>query len=208
MKRRASVSQGVSDERSSGSLNSSIITSENSNRPRAPSHCSTNYKKNGPTGRNNEQPLPVPNGPTPHQSPNIVARLQNICQSPRSLARPLPFTLFEPISCRQACHEFFQHYSSTTCPMTKIIDAYLLFVLLSGILVFLYGLCTGAVPYHSFLAAFGGTLGSFVLAFNVRLHVTDRNSEPEKECISTERIIAHFLICHIVLFIFVINFIA
>lgn len=55
-------------------------------------------------------------------------------------------------------------YQSSTPRKLKLIDAYLLYVLLTGIIQFAYCLLVGTFPFNSFLSGFISTVGSFVLA--------------------------------------------
>ncbi|KAI8822215.1 oligosaccharyl transferase epsilon subunit [Fimicolochytrium jonesii] len=95
-------------------------------------------------------------------------------------------------------------YRANTPQKLKLIDAYLLFVMLTGIVQFVYVLLAGTFPYNSFLAGFGASVGSFVLAANLRMQVNPRNAEVMK--MSPERAFADFAFASIVLFGFVVNF--
>ena len=101
------------------------------------------------------------------------------------------------------CDAIQNSYHTTTPKKAKVIDVYLLFTVLSGILVFVYGVLTSAVPYHSFLAGFMSTIGSFALGFNLRCQIVDPSLN-----ISAEKSLAQFLICHVFLFTGIANFIA
>ena len=57
-----------------------------------------------------------------------------------------------------------ENYSTKTPQLLKIIDAYLLFVMASGIIQFLYMIIAGNYPYNAFLSGFASTVGTFVLA--------------------------------------------
>ncbi len=91
-----------------------------------------------------------------------------------------------------------ESYKTTTPTKIKVLDAYLVFTMISGVLVFLYGVLSGAVPYHSFLAGFISTIGSFVFGMNLRL----------SNQITTENALSQFILCHVSLFLAVANFIA
>lgn len=55
-------------------------------------------------------------------------------------------------------------YQQTTSISLKFIDIYLVFIMGSGILQFVYMLAVGTFPYNAFLAGFISSVGSFVLA--------------------------------------------
>ena len=55
-------------------------------------------------------------------------------------------------------------YSERTSTRLKLVDAFLLFVLVTGIVQFVYCILVGTFPYNSFLSGFISTVGTFVLA--------------------------------------------
>ncbi len=60
--------------------------------------------------------------------------------------------------------EFSDKYASQTPQLLKIIDVYLLYILLTGVIQFGYCLLVGTFPFNSFLSGFISTVGSFILA--------------------------------------------
>ncbi len=59
---------------------------------------------------------------------------------------------------------FVEEYRSTTSNKLKTIDAYLLYILLTGVFQFLYCLLVGTFPFNSFLSGFISCVGCFILA--------------------------------------------
>lgn len=59
--------------------------------------------------------------------------------------------------------KFYDGYLNTTPKKLKIIDSYLLYVLLTGIVQFLYCCLVGTFPFNSFLSGFISTVSCFVL---------------------------------------------
>ena len=59
---------------------------------------------------------------------------------------------------------FFDEYSATTPQKLKLVDAYLAYIMLTGIVQFVYCLLVGTFPFNSFLSGFISCVGSFVLA--------------------------------------------
>ena len=55
-------------------------------------------------------------------------------------------------------------YAERTPTRLKLVDAFLAFVLATGILEFVYCILVGTFPFNSFLAGFVSTVGTFVLA--------------------------------------------
>ena len=61
---------------------------------------------------------------------------------------------------------FLEEYLSSTPQRLKLLDAYLLYILLTGALQFGYCLLVGTFPFNSFLSGFISCVGSFILAGN------------------------------------------
>lgn len=59
--------------------------------------------------------------------------------------------------------KFYNEYTGHTSKKLKIIDAYLLYVLLTGIIQFVYCCLVGTFPFNSFLSGFISTVSCFVL---------------------------------------------
>ena len=59
--------------------------------------------------------------------------------------------------------DLWTHYRDETAQKLKLIDAYLGYILITGIIQFGYCCLVGTFPFNSFLAGFISTVGSFVL---------------------------------------------
>lgn len=59
---------------------------------------------------------------------------------------------------------FSEQYVTETTAKLKLIDAYLLYVLLTGIIQFVYCCLGGTFPFNAFLSGFISSVGSFALA--------------------------------------------
>ncbi|XP_028649494.1 dolichyl-diphosphooligosaccharide--protein glycosyltransferase subunit DAD1 [Erpetoichthys calabaricus] len=101
---------------------------------------------------------------------------------------------------------FLEEYLSSTPTKLKMCDAYLLYILLTGVMQFLYCLLVGTFPFNSFLSGFISCVGSFILAVCLRIQINPQNKS-EFLGISPERAFADFLFAHTVLHLVVINFI-
>ncbi|KAL1130025.1 hypothetical protein AAG570_012968 [Ranatra chinensis] len=101
---------------------------------------------------------------------------------------------------------FYGEYTNNTSRKLKIIDAYLFYVLLTGIIQFAYCCLVGTFPFNSFLSGFISCVSSFVLAVCLRLQVNWQNKSQFSK-ISPERGFADFIFGHIVLHLVVVNFI-
>lgn len=63
--------------------------------------------------------------------------------------------------------KFYEEYHKETPKKLKLIDAYLFYVLLTGILQFGYCILVGTFPFNSFLSGFISTVSCFVLGGNI-----------------------------------------
>lgn len=70
---------------------------------------------------------------------------------------------------------FLEEYLSSTPQRLKLLDAYLLYILLTGALQFGYCLLVGTFPFNSFLSGFISCVGSFILAGNDSIRSRSNN---------------------------------
>ena len=103
-------------------------------------------------------------------------------------------------------NKFYRNYLTGTPSNLKIIDAYLLYILLTGIIQFVYCLLVGTFPFNSFLAGFISTVASFVLGTSLRIQVNEQNKS-EFVHLSKEKAFAEFIFAHLILHLVVFNFI-
>merc|ERR1719373_1324880 len=95
-------------------------------------------------------------------------------------------------------------YDAETNYRTKLIDFYLLYIVMTGVLVFAFMFVAGTTfPFNSFLAAFLGCIGCFIFGVNLRMVYTNKK---DFEGISTERAFLEFVFCNIILFFVVLTF--
>lgn len=60
--------------------------------------------------------------------------------------------------------KLFEEYRTTTPTKIKLVDVYMLCILLTGIIQFVYCCLVGTYPFNAFLSGFISTVASFVLA--------------------------------------------
>lgn len=101
---------------------------------------------------------------------------------------------------------FYGEYQKNTTKRLKIIDAYLFYIFLTGVIQFLYCCFVGTFPFNAFLSGFISTVASFVLGVCLRLQANPQN-KAEFGDISPQRAFADFIFAHVVLHLVVINFI-
>lgn len=87
----------------------------------------------------------------------------SVCHVWRRSNRVVFTTVKMPESLRSVVARFYDEYMQSTPKKLKIVDAYLFYVLLTGVIQFGYCCLVGTFPFNSFLAGFISTVGSFVL---------------------------------------------
>jgi len=104
-----------------------------------------------------------------------------------------------------AIQSLWKSYNDQTSDRLKFIDAFLAFILISGVLQFMYCVLVTDFPFNAFLAGFSSSVGQFVLTASLRSQVNPENKMEFKE-VSPERAFADFVMGSIVLHFFVFNF--
>merc|ERR1712025_56967 len=102
--------------------------------------------------------------------------------------------------------KLYKEYNDLTPQKLKIIDSFLLYVMVTGIFQFLYCCLVGTFPFNSFLSGFISCVGTFVLGVCLRVQTNPRN-QSEFRGISPERAFADFIFANIILHLVVMNFI-
>lgn len=125
-------------------------------------------------------------------------------------------------------NKFYDEYVSNTPNKLKIIDAYLVYIVLTGVIQFVYCCLVGSFPFNSFLSGFISTISCFILGglsnnFNLK-KIKKKNlipfpfslvclrlqANPQNKLqfigISPERGFADFILAHVILHIVVMNF--
>lgn len=130
--------------------------------------------------------------------------------------------------------KFYDEYVNNTPKKLKLIDAYLFYIVLTGVIQFVYCCLVGTFPFNSFLSGFISTVSCFVLGGKIkryhfamgiefkllirfislffvhtvclRLQVNPENKQ-QFAGISPERGFADFILAHVILHLVVVNFI-
>ncbi|KAL7272856.1 oligosaccharyltransferase complex subunit epsilon [Rhizina undulata] len=100
----------------------------------------------------------------------------------------------------------YQNYLDITPQRTKLIDAFLFFLVITGVLQFLYCVIAGNYPFNAFLAGFSATVGQFVLTASLRIQTNTANKS-EFSSVSPERAFADYVFGSVILHLFCTNFI-
>eukprot|EP01115_Flamella_aegyptia_P003762 TRINITY_DN1699_c0_g1_i1.p1 TRINITY_DN1699_c0_g1~~TRINITY_DN1699_c0_g1_i1.p1 ORF type:complete len:110 (+),score=11.95 TRINITY_DN1699_c0_g1_i1:24-353(+) len=106
------------------------------------------------------------------------------------------------VSLSEVLGEFFTQYHRQPHKL-RIIDVFMVFAFLTGVIQFIYVCIVGTFPFNSFLSGFISTVGTFVLLASLRMQVNPKN---KFEGISEERAFADFIFCNVIFHLAVINF--
>ncbi|SNX86817.1 related to apoptotic cell death regulator DAD1 [Melanopsichium pennsylvanicum] len=99
----------------------------------------------------------------------------------------------------------YNSYVDNTPKRLKVVDAFLVFLMLSGIIQFVYCALITNFPFNSFIAGFASTVGQFVLAASLRIQANTQNRQTFPK-VSPERAFGDFLFGSVILHFFVFNF--
>ena len=96
----------------------------------------------------------------------------------------------------------YNDYVKTLTPRLQLIDTFLAFLVLLGVLQFVYVIVVGDFPFNAFLGGFISCVGQFVLAVLLRLQVVDLPKEEANNYVFGEFVFAS-LILHFIVFHFI-----
>eukprot|EP00271_Cylindrocystis_brebissonii_P014643 TRINITY_DN36081_c0_g1_i1.p1 TRINITY_DN36081_c0_g1~~TRINITY_DN36081_c0_g1_i1.p1 ORF type:complete len:114 (-),score=19.30 TRINITY_DN36081_c0_g1_i1:625-966(-) len=99
----------------------------------------------------------------------------------------------------------FQAEYSKTPTKLKAIDLFLVYSIATAVLQFLYMSLVGSFPFNAFLAGLLCCIGTSVLAVCLRMQANPDNKEFKD--LPPERAFADYVLCSLVLYLVVINFI-
>jgi len=109
----------------------------------------------------------------------------------------------DPRELKNILSELWIEYNKRTPHLLKIIDVFLVYIMFTGVMQFVYVVLAGTFPFNSFLSGFISTVGSFVLTASLRMQVDPKNKFAG---ISPERAFADFIFCNVILHLIVMNF--
>ncbi|KAK0364636.1 oligosaccharyltransferase complex subunit epsilon [Friedmanniomyces endolithicus] len=107
---------------------------------------------------------------------------------------------------QQILAEMWNSYVDKTAQRVKLLDTFMGFLVLVGVLQFVYCVIVGNYPFNAFLAGFSATVGQFVLTASLRMQTNPEN-EKEFRGTSDERAFADFVFGSMILHFFCVNFI-
>ncbi|KAF3043290.1 oligosaccharyltransferase complex subunit epsilon [Didymella keratinophila] len=120
-----------------------------------------------------------------------------------------PYSAAKPKSSNDAqdiLQGVWNRYVEKTPQRTKLLDSFMLFLVVVGALQFLYVVLVGNFPFNAFLSGFSACVGQFVLTASLRIQTNPEN-KASFESISHERAFADFVFGSLLLHFFCVNFI-
>ncbi|KAF2204480.1 defender against death DAD protein [Delitschia confertaspora ATCC 74209] len=112
----------------------------------------------------------------------------------------------DPHNAGDVLNSIWRKYMEQTPQRVKLMDAFMGFLIVVGVLQFLYCLIVGNFPFNAFLSGFSATVGQFVLTASLRIQTNPENKS-EFGSISNERAFADFVFGSLLLHFFCVNFI-
>ncbi|TVY45268.1 Dolichyl-diphosphooligosaccharide--protein glycosyltransferase subunit, partial [Lachnellula subtilissima] len=100
----------------------------------------------------------------------------------------------------------WENYLDKTPQRTKLIDVFMSFLVVVGVLQFVYCVIAGNYPFNAFLSGFSATVGQFVLTASLRIQTNAENKAEFGE-VSPERAFADYVFGSLILHFFCVNFI-
>ncbi|KAK7719677.1 oligosaccharyltransferase complex subunit epsilon [Diaporthe eres] len=102
--------------------------------------------------------------------------------------------------------QIWSHYWKTTGHQTRLIDAFLAFLMAVGAIQFVYYFLIAKDPFNAFLAGFAATVGQFVLTVSLRMQ-TDEQNKSDFPKVTPERSFADYIFGSLILHFFCVNYI-
>ncbi|BGP02280.1 Defender against cell death 1 [Rhodotorula toruloides ATCC 204091] len=104
-----------------------------------------------------------------------------------------------------AVQDLWDSYLEHTAPRLKLIDSFMLFLMLTGIAQFAYCFGITNYPFNAFIGGFAATVGQFVLCAALRIQANPANKDTFPT-LSPERAFGDFLFASMLLHFFVWNY--
>ncbi|TNY24698.1 defender against cell death 1 [Rhodotorula diobovata] len=104
-----------------------------------------------------------------------------------------------------AVGSLWHNYRTQTAPKLKLIDCFMLFLVLTGVIQFVYCFAVTNFPFNAFIGGFAAAVGQFVLLGALRIQSNPANKATFPS-LSPERAFGDFLFGSLILHFFVWNY--
>ncbi|TKA27314.1 hypothetical protein B0A54_16714 [Friedmanniomyces endolithicus] len=151
------------------------------------------------------KPTTNPSTSTSTTAPKLAQQINALTntKTATTLSKSAPRSVQEA---QQILAEMWNSYVDKTAQRVKLLDTFMGFLVLVGVLQFVYCVIVGNYPFNAFLAGFSATVGQFVLTASLRMQTNPEN-EKEFRGTSDERAFADFVFGSMILHFFCVNFI-
>ncbi|KAK0259107.1 oligosaccharyltransferase complex subunit epsilon [Friedmanniomyces endolithicus] len=140
----------------------------------APSKPSASHSKTQPPQQTTPSTTSTSTSTTAPKLAQQINALTNT-KTATALSKSAPRSLQDA---QQILAEMWNSYVDKTAQRVKLLDTFMGFLVLVGVLQFVYCVIVGNYPFNAFLAGFSATVGQFVLTASLRMQT---NPENEKE---------------------------
>ncbi|KAK5677856.1 oligosaccharyltransferase complex subunit epsilon [Elasticomyces elasticus] len=179
-----------------------VNRSQHSSASAAPSKPAASHSKTTtPSSNNNTSSTTSPK--LADQIRKVTNQSNPVSNATSSLSNAAPKSLQDA---QQILLRMWDNYVDKTPQRVKLLDTFMAFLLLVGVLQFVYCVIAGNYPFNAFLAGFSATVGQFVLTASLRIQTNPEN-EKEFRNTSDERAFADFVFGSMILHFFCVNFI-
>ncbi|KAF4548316.1 Dolichyl-diphosphooligosaccharide--protein glycosyltransferase subunit T2-like protein [Elsinoe fawcettii] len=138
---------------------------------------------------------------TPQKNPTTA-----IPATPKSSSTSSSTANRNPQNAQDIALSIYRKYVDQTPQRTKLVDVFLAFLVVVGVIQFVYCVLFGNFPFNAFLSGFSATVGQFVLTASLRMQ-TNTENKSEFKSISQERAFADYVFGSVILHFFCVNFI-
>jgi oligosaccharyltransferase complex subunit epsilon len=143
-----------------------------------------------------------------HHAHHTMAKNTKPAAAPAAVSHPLRDLV-------GAVSTTYRTYISTLTPRLQLIDLFLAFLVLLGVLQFVYVVLVGNFPFNAFLGGFIACVGQFVLTVSLRLQYLNQSRTPRAERaedapfdgLSPERALGDYVFASLILHFTVYHFI-
>ncbi|KAF2224368.1 DAD family protein [Elsinoe ampelina] len=150
----------------------------------------------------------TPSQPSASQTPqkNPTTAIPATSKSSSSSSSSSSAAIRNPQSAQDIALSIYRKYVDQTPQRVKLVDVFMGFLVVVGVIQFVYCVLFGNFPFNAFLSGFSATVGQFVLTASLRIQ-TNPDNKGEFKSISPERAFADYILGSVILHFFCINFI-
>ncbi|KAL9105723.1 MAG: hypothetical protein Q9227_009163 [Pyrenula ochraceoflavens] len=166
----------------------------------------------------------TPSSSTPNRTGTSTPTLASTTSSTTTTVPSSSSSLPPKSSPAAIAQHVWTQYLANTPSRTKLLDAFMAYLVLIGGLQFVYCVLAGNYPFNAFLSGFSAAVGQFVLTASLRMQTVERAptsggqgkkitgqkgelGEGDRGGISSERAFADYVFGSLVLHAFCVNFI-